>query len=131
MAVDRLDASPEQLLRAVEHLPGDELDAFVAQVLALRARRVASHLTPQEANLLLTINRAIPVEIQQRYDELIAKRRAVSLTPEEHAELLKLTDQVELLNVQRVSALADLAQLRRTTLAALMHSLDIQPPAYA
>lgn len=130
MAVDQLHTSPEQLLRAVEGLPGEELDAFVEQVLALRARRVATHLSSDEATLLLTINRPIPADIQQRYDELIGKRRAETLTTEEQAQLLQLTDHIELLNAERVFALADLARLRQTTLTALMKSLDIQPPAY-
>lgn len=131
MTVDQQHASPEQLLRAVESLRGEELDVFVEQVIALRARRVASHLPPDEAALLLAINRSVPVTTQQRYGELISKRQAETLTPEEHTELLQLTDQAELLNAERVSALADLARLRQTTLTELMKSLDIQPPAYA
>lgn len=77
--------------------------------------------------LLLIINRAIPAHVQQRYDELITKRRATSLTPEEHAELLQLTDHVELLNAERVAALAELARLRQTTLAELLHRFGIKP----
>ena len=34
-----IEVSTEQLLRAVEQLPAQELDAFVAQVIALRAQR--------------------------------------------------------------------------------------------
>lgn len=131
MAVDQLHASPEQLLRAVEGLPGEELDAFVEQVLALRARRVAPHLSLDEAELLLAINRPIPAAVQHRYDELIGNRRAETLTSGEHAELLHLTDHVERLNAERVAALADLARLRQMTLTALMQRLDIRPPAYA
>lgn len=35
----------EQLLKAVEQLPPHELDAFVAQVLAVRAQREALNLS--------------------------------------------------------------------------------------
>lgn len=131
MTVDQLNISPEQLLRAVQRLPGEELDLFVDQVIALRASRFTSHLSASEAELLLTINSDLPIETNQRYAELIDKRRAASLSSEEHAELLRLTDEVELRNAERVAALADLARLRQTTLTALMHSLGIQPAAYA
>jgi len=45
--------STEQLLRAVEQLPPQELAAFVAQVVALRAQREAPHLGQPETTLLL------------------------------------------------------------------------------
>jgi len=37
-----------------------------------------------------------PDDIQVRYDELIAKRQAETLTPDEYKELLRLTKQIEL-----------------------------------
>jgi hypothetical protein len=122
--------SPEQLLRAVEQLPPRELAMFVAQVLALRAKRDAPHLSHKEAALLMRINQGIPADLQRSYDDLITKRRATTLTPEDHAELLQLTDRIETLEADRIATLADLARLRHTSLTDLMHTLGIQPPAY-
>jgi hypothetical protein len=39
-----IEVSTEQLLRAVERLPAQDLEAFVAQVIALRAQRNAPSL---------------------------------------------------------------------------------------
>ena len=45
----------------------------------------------------------------------------------EHEELLRLTNQVEGLEADRLAHLAELARLRRTSLTALMEELGIQP----
>jgi hypothetical protein len=74
------------------------------------------------------LNRGLPDELQARYRELIARRREQTLTPEEHSELLRLTDQVEQLEADRLAALSHLAQLRQTTLPALMSSLGLGGP---
>ncbi len=84
-----------------------------------------------EAELLQKINRGIAPEIQHRYDALVTKRRAETLTPEEHTELVQLTGHIENLDAQRIAYLTELAQLRRTSLIELMEQLDIQPPDYA
>jgi hypothetical protein len=103
----------------------------VWQVLSLRAERGAPVLPAAESELLLKINRPIPDDLQRRYDELIARRDARTLTPEEHEELLGLTDQVELLEADRMGHLIELAQLRQIPLEALMKQLGLQPLFYA
>jgi hypothetical protein len=123
--------STEQLLRVVEQMPTHELNTFVASVLALRAQREAPHLSQAESDLLLKINHAIPPELQQRYNELISKRRAETLSAEEHTELLNMTDQIEKLEADRVAALADLARLRHTSVPELIFTLGIEAPTYA
>jgi hypothetical protein len=125
------EVSTEQLLRAVEQLPSREFAAFVAQLLALRAQRDEPHVSQQETALLLQVNEGPSVDAQRRFDELIAKRQAETITPEEFTELIGLTDQIERHDAQRVAALDALAQLRRTTLTDLMDSLGLHPPAYA
>ena len=120
----------DELLKAVEQLSLPELEQFVLQVIALQARRKAPSLPQDEAKLLLKINQGVPPDIQKRYDELIAKRRAETLTPDEHSELLRLTDQVEETEAKRMEYMAELARLRKTSLTALMKDLGIRPPAY-
>lgn len=71
------------------------------------------------------------MELQRRYNDLLAKRQAENLTPEEHSELLDLTNQVEKLETQRVEYLAEMARLRQTNITDLMNSLGIQSPAHA
>ena len=80
---------------------------------------------PNEADLLLQINREVPSDMSRRYDKLIWKRRSETLTLAEQNELLNLTDQVEQLQLEQVSALASLARLRQISLSELMTLLEI------
>lgn len=132
MSTIHVDAqvSPDELLKAVDQLAPPELESLLARVLAVRARHQAPCLPASEAALLLQINQGLPTPLRQRYAELIGKRRNESLTPEEHTELLRLTTEVENLEASRVRSLAELAQLRQTTLSALLDDLGIQAPAY-
>lgn len=83
-----------------------------------------------EAELLEQINQGLPPDVQQRYDELTAKRRAETLTPEEHEELLDLINRIEQADAERIQVLAELAQLRGVSVPALMDELGIRRPAY-
>jgi hypothetical protein len=125
-----IQLSSEKLLNAVEQLSLPDLEQFVSQVLALQAQRRANNLPQAEAELLLKINQGIPSDTQQYYDELMAKRQAEILTPEEHSELLHLTEQIENLQAQRMEYLVELARLRGISLTALMKNLGIQMPTY-
>ncbi len=121
----QLNAS--QLLKATEQWSEGELDRFLTELLALQASRKAPRLSKIESELLVRINQGIPHGLQQRYDELIARRREGTLTDSEHRELLRLTEQVEELDVARVELLAELARVRQSTLPAVMADLDIVP----
>jgi hypothetical protein len=111
--------SPEDLFHAVERLGPPELDRFVQQVLALKAQRQTPCLSRDETELLVRINRGLPEDLRERYAELIGKRQAHTLAPDEHDELLRLTDRVEELEAQRAQTLVELAHLRRQPLAVL------------
>jgi len=123
--------STDELLKAAGQLGRIELEQFAFQVIALRARRQAPSVSQAEAELLLKINQGLPPEVQKRYDALVAKRRAESLTSNEYNELMRLTDQIENLEARRVEYLAELARLRQTSLTELMEDLGIRPLAYA
>jgi hypothetical protein len=120
--------SPSELIEAVDQLGTAELEGFLSQVLALRARRRAPSLPAEQADLLLQINRGLPAELRARLDELEAKREAEALTSDEHAELLRLVASLESLEVQRIEKLARLASLRGVSLPALMQDLGLKPP---
>jgi hypothetical protein len=92
---------------------------------------MAPSVTQEEAALLLRINSSLPADVQRRFDELIVKRDAETLDTEEHAELLRLTQQVEAFDVARLEALAKLAALRGVALHEMMRQLEIRPPADA
>lgn len=88
-------------------------------------------LPPGEAALLQRINQSLPPEAWARYERLLAQRDAESLSPTDQAELIALSDQLETLNVQRLAALAELAQLRGLTVSMLSTQLGLAPRAHA
>ena len=80
-----------------------------------------------ELELLQKINQALPEEIQQKYNDLNAKMRSQTITPEEHQDLLKLIDIVEQADGDHLQNLIQLSQLRNISLAELMEQLQIYP----
>jgi hypothetical protein len=127
----QINVSVDGLVKAVEQLSTTELQHFTLQVLALNAKRMAPSITQEEAELLLQINGRLPTDVQRRYDELITKRDAATLSKAEYAELLQLTKQAEAFDVARVEALSKLAARRGVTLSALMDQLEITSPSEA
>jgi len=119
--------SPEELLRASTQLAASELDRLVSQLLSLRARRSAPSLPERETELLMKINQGLPAELDRRYRELIGKRDEGTLSSAEHQKLLRLTDEVEGYNVERVEHLVELAKLRKTSLGELVEELGLHP----
>ena len=126
-----IQIAADQLLEAARQLPPPEFNQLVERLLAWRGQlmNAAPRLSAVETALLLKINQGFAPVPQQRYDELLEKRDARTLTPEEYQELLALTDQVEAFNVERVKALADLAQLRQVSLPEVMRQLGLDTPA--
>jgi len=119
------------VLDGVAQLELPELERFASDVNSLVARRKAPFLARREAQLLQKINRGIPPAARQRYAELNAKLLDETLSQEEHEELLHLVDAIEQADADRLKYLLELAQLRSTTLDALMDQLGIRRPVHA
>ena len=117
----------DELVKAAEQLPQIDLENLTAQVLTLKARRAAPELLKNEAELIRNINRGMPSKLQNRYRELIAGRRAETLTESEHAELLHLTNQEEKYDAERLKYLTELARIRKISLTELLAELGIEP----
>jgi hypothetical protein len=77
------------------------------------------------------INRTPPETDQREYAQLRRKLKEETLTEVEHSRLKELIDQRELLNAERVEALAQLATLRGVSLRQLMAQLGIPPLGHA
>lgn len=123
--------TPQEIFAAIQQLEPDEAKQLTQRLLQMQARQKASHLPTREAELLQEIYREKRPGFQTRSEELNAKRRAFTLTPDEHSELLQLNDESEAFTLHRLEALAELAQLRRTTLSALMKRLGLKAPPVA
>jgi hypothetical protein len=134
-----IDIEPEleAELRQEAARTGQDARHFIVNTLKERLRgnrqRVSAappHLSPGEADLLQRINEGPPPETWQQYNALVAKRRSGTLTPDEHATLIALSNQVEEANARRIGYLVELARLRGTSLPALMDDLGIPTPSY-
>lgn len=112
-------------------------DAYILESVTQRLQSTkhrpsgVKRLVKREATLLQKINQSLSQIQWQRYRDLISKRQAESLTSEEQAELIALSDQLEEANAERITYVAQLATLRKTTVPALMKELGLKPAAYA
>ena len=121
--------SADALLRAAQQLSLAELDRLADGLAVLRARRAIETNPQSEAELIRQIREAVPPVLLHRAATLRRKRRAGKLTPEEHDELVRLTDLIEQLTARRVLHLAQLAQQRGVTLEQAMADLGLRAPA--
>jgi tRNA A37 N6-isopentenylltransferase MiaA len=135
MATITLELTPEleQQLRDEAAKQGLDPNHYIVNALKERLRPVprdVSRLSKAEADLLQNINLGLPPEMWEHYHALLAKRRAETLTPEEQATLIEISDQIEQANARRIQYLIELASLRGTSLEAVMQELGIEAPAY-
>ena len=130
MTVIHLEAqvSTDQLLHAVAQLPPPEFERFLDGAIKLRRKKRVAAKQPSrhEAELLSKITEVLPPEMRRRHAALYAQRD--TLNQDEYAELLRLNNQLEILNAQRLEYLGQLARLRHTTLSGVMDELGIKPP---
>jgi hypothetical protein len=131
-AMENLQTPPSSnaILTAVRQMPIAELEQLVDEVIAIRAERVAPHLTADESALLARINQGLPGDDRARLRALVEKRDNETITEGEWQELALLTDQLELLHADHLAALAELAKLRGVTLDEVMSQLGIQFPSH-
>jgi hypothetical protein len=122
--------SIDELIKAADGLDASDLDLLLQQVVFLRARRKTPVLPAEEAQLLLKINQGIPADLLANYQVLRKKREAETLTDAEYDRLIQLSTEIEQIGVQRLEALAQLAQLRQVSILDLMATLGIQPMSY-
>ena len=78
-----------------------------------------------EANLLQKINRSLSIEVLERYDFLQEKRANKTLSEAEFQELSDIVEQKEMMNVERLKYLGELATIRKVSLRELMKDLNL------
>lgn len=105
-----IDITPglESQLRDEAAKRGLDANGYIVHTLEehLRQTRSVRHLAKGEAELLRKINHGLPQETWQRYNKLIEKRRMETLSSEEHAALIKISDQIEQANrLRRLSVI--------------------------
>ena len=88
------------------------------------------HLSNAESELMQRINEGLPAETWEQYHDLVAKRRAETLTSEQHRTLISLSNQIEEDYAQRLGFVLELARLHGTSLEAQMKALGIPQYSY-
>ncbi|MEG4286681.1 hypothetical protein QUB68_26465 [Microcoleus sp. A006_D1] len=129
MTTITLNLSPEleHQIRAEASRQGVEPDRYILNTLQERLQPRHPTTQPTEADLLQQINIGFSAQTWEEYHALIAKRHAETLTPEEHKQLIQMSDRLEQLNVTRIQALIQLATFRNQPLTDLMQTLGINP----
>ncbi len=136
MTAVTLEITPdlESRLRREAAREGLDTQGYILHTLRERLTRASRASVPRlaagEAALLKEINRGLPAETWRHYGELKEKRRAATLRPEEQAELIALSDQLEAMNVRRMESVIELARRRRTSVEAIMDDLGIKSPLF-
>jgi hypothetical protein len=118
--------SLDELIKAADELDASDLDLLLKQVVFLRARRKTPMLPAEEAQFMLKINQGIPADLLANYQFLRKKREAETLSDNEYDRLIQLSTEIEQIGVQRLEALARLAQLRQVSIIDLMATFGIQ-----
>jgi hypothetical protein len=117
----------DQLLNAALQMPEEEFQQFVTKLFTLKAGERVSALSQRESELLMNINLGLPPTDARRMKALIAKRQAYTLMEDELRELIRITDEAERLNVERLRHLLELAHLHGVSLDVVMEQLGIRP----
>jgi hypothetical protein len=126
MAVHNLEISTDNLLNVVVQMPEKEFDRFFKKVSELRKKGKNGKISPKESEMIYKINTIIPTNLRERYNELYDKFRYKTLSEAENQELLKLNDELEMLNAERLKYIGKLAKLRGQTLEEVIQDLKIK-----
>ncbi|MEM7534764.1 MAG: STAS/SEC14 domain-containing protein [Chloroflexota bacterium] len=132
MSVSTLELrpSPQEFIQAAERLPTNDLMRVLEGLLTLRAKRYVPTVSKEESELLEKINVGLSPEVQLYYHQLIEKRLDETMNETEHQEFISLNQQIEAMNVERISNLIKLAAIRQVSVPQLMKDLGIESPGY-
>ena len=120
----------EEKLRATASAAGVRVDDYIVNVLEKNILTEKADFQSKEIRLLQKINQGFDPETWVKFHALLQKRDARTLSDVELAELIELTETIELAHAERMEALVELATLQNKPLLVLMNELGISPVAY-
>jgi len=103
------------------------------EALAVSALAEGLHIRPvhdepeSESELLMAISEGLPEAVWRRYHYLSQRCSDELLSAEEHAEFLRLIDQVEWWNVRLLGLVIKLSKLRKVAVGDLYRDLGLSP----
>ncbi len=115
----------QDLIEGVKQLSPSDLNEFILKVNRLHAQKIKVDLTQKERLLLEKINEKLPEVTQQRLAQLQSKKSEGELKDEEQEELLAIVDVIDDMNLERVQALKQLAELRGISVNEVMNLFKI------
>jgi hypothetical protein len=122
----------QNLLKDVAQMPLFEMERFVQAINGLITQKKTSDKSYRERFLLGRINQTILEKDKiVRYQFLVQKLEAETISDEEYAEFMHLTEEEEQIRLDRMTFLVELAQLRSLTLPQLMDNLGLNRSANA
>ena len=119
------------LIQGVAEMPISEMERFVQQVNALIVQKKATDKNYRERFLLGKINQTVlSKEKIERYQKLVQKLEAETISKAEYKEFMKLTELEEQIRYERLTYLVELAQLKSITLPQLIDNLGLNQPSH-
>ncbi len=116
-----------ELLKGVGQLSVREFEEFFGKIQSIRTQKIPHALNDEEHKLLKQINVGLLPAKQMRFNLLIARRDARTITENERIELIRLTDDVEKNDVIRLKRMAKLADLKGVSLPDVAHIFNLIP----
>lgn len=118
----------ETQLREQAQQKGKALNQYITGLIQDKIsspKPTTSSLTADETRLFQVINKGFSHEFWTQLRILDKKRLQLTLTETEREELLNMTEQMEIANLERMKALIELAAIRQTDLDTLMTQLGL------
>jgi hypothetical protein len=122
----------QNLLRDVAQMPVLEMERFVQAINGLITQKKTSDKSYRERFLLGKINQTVLEKDKiVRYQSLVQKLEAETISDSEYTEFMELTAEEEQIRLDRMTFLVELAQLKSLSLPQLMDNLGLNRAAHA
>lgn len=122
----------QALLKDVAQMPLLEMERFVQAVNGLITQKKTTDKSYRERFLLRKINETVlGKEKIVRYQLLVQKLEAETMTNAEYTEFMQLADKEEKIRYERLTYLVELAELKSITLSELMDNLGLNKRSHA
>lgn len=127
----QLDVTPqtEDRLRRIAQRLGNPISDYLVDLIEEHVSAVEETATT-ETDLMQQINLGLPEDTWREYFSLLRKQDEQTLDPGEYERVAEIASFLEVANAKRIRALIQLAELRETTLDALMDEFGIKPIDY-
>jgi hypothetical protein len=107
-----IEFTPEEGTRLSEkaNRNGSDMGQYIKDLVVQNIQPKEAINRSKESILLETINKTFPDIFWKKYKSLLRKRNKYTISEIELQELISLTDQIEVLNLERVNALIELSE---------------------